>query len=264
VPFLVLLLFPTYAHAHRSGCHRWHSCPSDRGTYICGDTGHCSQCPDNRFCEDGRPRRARALEPKVIPSPLPNPSPPATSAIPQVSVTEVIDGDTIVIEGGERVRYIGINTPETKHPTKGVEPFGHEASEANRRLAEGKKVRLEFDVQERDRYGRLLAYVYLLDGTFVNLELVRQGYAQVATYPPNVKHQEEFLEAQGEARAAGRGLWGEPRERAPPEGPIIGNKRSKIYHLPGGAYYNRVSPKNRVYFRTEEKAKAEGYRRSRR
>lgn len=124
------------------------------------------------------------------------------------AVRRVIDGDTIKLTNGERVRYIGINTPETKHPVKGVEPFGHEASEANRRLVEGKQVRLEFDVQRRDRFGRLLAYVYLMDGTFINLELVRQGYAQVATYPPNVKHQAEFLEAQREARTAKRGLWG--------------------------------------------------------
>lgn len=103
-------------------------------------------------------------------------------------VARVIDGDTIKLSNGDRVRYIGINTPETKHPRKGVEYFGPEASAFNKKLVGGKKVRLEFDVQRRDRYGRLLAYVYLLDGTFVNLELVRQGFAQVSTFPPNVKH----------------------------------------------------------------------------
>ncbi len=128
-----------------------------------------------------------------------------------VQVVRVIDGDTIqvccVFGDREKVRYIGINTPETKHPTKGVEHFGKEASEANRKLVDGKTVRLAFDVQQRDRYGRLLAYVYLEDGTFVNAWLVENGYAMVMTVPPNVRHQELFLRLQREAREAGRGLW---------------------------------------------------------
>jgi len=123
----------------------------------------------------------------------------------------VIDGDTIevccVFGDREKVRYIGINTPETKHPAKGVEYYGKEASEANRKLVDGKTINLEFDVEQRDRYGRLLAYVFLKDGTFVNAWLVENGFAQVMTVPPNVKHQELFLKLQREAREAGRGLW---------------------------------------------------------
>jgi micrococcal nuclease len=111
------------------------------------------------------------------------------------------------IEGRrERVRYIGINTPETKHPTRGVEPYGPEAADANTRLVAGQTVHLELDVERRDRYERLLAYVYVGD-TMINAELVRQGYAQVATSPPNVKYQGLFLKLQREAREAGRGLW---------------------------------------------------------
>ncbi len=105
------------------------------------------------------------------------------------------------------VRYVGVNTPETKHPTKEVEPYGTEASEANRKLVDGKTVRMEFDVQQLDRYGRFLAYIYLEDGTFVNAWLVENGYAVVMTIPPNVKHQELFLKLQREAREAKRGLW---------------------------------------------------------
>jgi micrococcal nuclease len=115
--------------------------------------------------------------------------------------------DGIFAEHRERVRYIGINTPETKHPTRGVEPYGPEAATANTRLVAGHTVRLEFDVQQRDKYGRLLAYVYVGD-TMINAELVRQGFAQVATFPPNVRYQERFLQLQREARDAGRGLWG--------------------------------------------------------
>jgi len=130
-----------------------------------------------------------------------------------VRVTRVIDGDTVEIcclEGRpEKVRYIGVNTPETNHPSKGVEEYGHEAKEANRRLVAGKAVRLELDVDPRDRYGRLLAYVYLEDGTFVNAWLVEQGFAQVMTVPPNVKYQELLLKLQRGARDRGKGLWGQ-------------------------------------------------------
>jgi micrococcal nuclease len=106
----------------------------------------------------------------------------------------------------EKVRYIGVNAPEVRHPTKGEEPGGREASAVNRRLVGGKQVRLELDVQRRDQYGRLLAYVWV-DDLMVNAELVRQGYAQVMTVPPNVRYQELFLKLQREARAARRGLF---------------------------------------------------------
>jgi endonuclease YncB( thermonuclease family) len=119
-------------------------------------------------------------------------------------VTQIVDGDTIEVEiDGQhyRLRYIGIDTPEQG------ELFSSEATEANRRLVQGRAVQLEKDVSETDSYGRLLRYVYLEDGTLVNAELVRQGYAQVVTYPPDVKHHDLFLGLQTEARDAGRGLW---------------------------------------------------------
>jgi micrococcal nuclease len=124
-------------------------------------------------------------------------------------VVRVVDGDTIHVRLGERlekVRYIGVNTPELHHPARGAEPGGREARDVNRRLVEGKRVRLELDVQHRDRYGRLLAYVWTAD-TMINAELVRLGYAQVMTVPPNVRHQALFLKLQRDARDSGRGLW---------------------------------------------------------
>jgi len=131
---------------------------------------------------------------------------------PHVQVVTVTDGDTIwvcCLNGQrEKIRYIGIDAPETQHPVKGVQEYGHEAKAANRTLVEGKTVRLEFDVRRRDRYRRLLAYVYLEDGTFVNAWLVEHGFAQVMTVPTNVKYQDLFLRLQRESRAAGRGLWG--------------------------------------------------------
>jgi len=134
------------------------------------------------------------------------PSTPAGLAGP---VVRIVDGDTIHVRVDgriEKVRYIGVNAPEVHHPTKGEEPGGREAAAVNRRLVEGKQVRLELDVQHRDRYGRLLAYVWVGD-LMVNAELVRQGYAQVMTVPPNVRYQELFLKFQRDARAAGRGLF---------------------------------------------------------
>lgn len=122
----------------------------------------------------------------------------------------VVDGDTIKLIGGERVRYTGIDTPETVHPNKPVEPFGRAASDYNRELVEGRRVRIELDVQERDRFGRLLGYVYVRgDGgeLFVNAELVRAGFARVSTHPPNVRHAEDFLKLEREARDQQRGLW---------------------------------------------------------
>lgn len=124
-------------------------------------------------------------------------------------VVKVVDGDTIHVRVGERVekvRYIGVNTPEVHHPTRGEEPGGRAAWDVNRQLVAGRHVRLELDVQTRDRYGRLLAYVWVGE-TMVNAELVGRGYAQVMTVPPNVRYQGLFLRLQRDAREAGRGLW---------------------------------------------------------
>jgi micrococcal nuclease len=122
-------------------------------------------------------------------------------------VERVVDGDTIVVDG-ESVRLIGIDTPESVKPGTPVECFAKEASAFTERLVEGRRVRLERDVEERDRYDRLLGYVYRRgDGLFVNAELVRRGYATPATFPPNVRHADEFSRLAREAREAGRGLW---------------------------------------------------------
>ncbi|HST04539.1 MAG TPA: thermonuclease family protein [Chloroflexia bacterium] len=128
----------------------------------------------------------------------------------QAQVTRVIDGDTIEvsIDGAlYRVRYIGIDTPETVAPDRPVGCYGPEASAANKALVEGKEVTLEKDVSEVDQYGRLLRYVYV-GSTFVNAELVQQGYAHAYTYPPDVKYNAYLLSLQQEARSAHRGLWG--------------------------------------------------------
>ena len=129
-------------------------------------------------------------------------------------VDSVVDGDTLTVrlDGGrrERVRLLGIDTPESVKPETPVECFAKEAAARLRALLpEDTPVRLVRDVEERDRFGRLLAYVYRLpDGLFVNADLVRGGYAQLLTYPPNVAHAEALRAAAADARRARRGLWG--------------------------------------------------------
>jgi micrococcal nuclease len=128
-------------------------------------------------------------------------------------VTKVIDGDTIVLENGEKVRYLGINTPELHHPKKEVECFAYQSYEKNKELVLGKKVFLQKDISEKDKYGRLLRYVFLDEkmstdeGSFVNLYLVKNGFAYAATFPPDVKYANLFLTAQKEARQKNLGLW---------------------------------------------------------
>jgi micrococcal nuclease len=129
-------------------------------------------------------------------------------------VVRVVDGDTVHVrlaDRVEKVRYIGIDSPETHHPTRGEEPGARVATAVNGRLVGNWPVRLEPDVQLRDRYGRLLAYVWVkrADGVevMVNAELVRLGYAQVMTVPPNVRHAEMFRKLAAEAREQRRGLW---------------------------------------------------------
>jgi micrococcal nuclease len=145
-----------------------------------------------------------ADSPAVPASPAPPTLPP--SAQP-AALRNVIDGDTIDVDiaGAEyRVRYIGIDTPERDMP------FYDEATRANRDLVTGQTLYLVKDVSETDRYGRLLRYVYLADGTLVNAALVESGYAQAVTFPPDVAFAETFRRLQQEARDAGRGLWASP------------------------------------------------------
>ena len=132
-----------------------------------------------------------------------------------VTVVRVTDGDTVKItpeiDGEDRVRLIGVDTPETD-PERGPEPYGEEAARFTQRSLEDQNVTLEFDVEREDDYGRLLSYAYLPDGSMFNETLLREGYAQVATFPPNTRYLERFEDAQREAREARRGLWSLPED----------------------------------------------------
>ena len=137
-----------------------------------------------------------------------------------IRVARVVDGDTLKLENGERVRLIGIDTPELHESQKlyrdsqrsgqdagTIQALGKRAYAFTKSLVEDKFVALEFDVERHDKYGRLLAYVYLKDGTFVNAEIVKQGYANLMTIPPNVKYADLFKQLYKEAREQNRGLW---------------------------------------------------------
>lgn len=125
-----------------------------------------------------------------------------------IGVAQVLDGDTAMLVNGERLRYIGIDTPEEVDERKPIQCFAREAAQKNRELVEGKAVKFYKDVNEKDIYGRWLGFVYLADSTFVNLELVRGGYAFAYPYPPDISKAEEFRAAEEYARSRKLGLWG--------------------------------------------------------
>ena len=127
----------------------------------------------------------------------------------EAASVRIVDGDTLVVTGGVRVRLIGIDTPESVDPRRPVECFGKEAAAALAGLVPpGTAVRLEYDVERADEFGRTLAYLYRVsDGLFVNAALVEQGYAQPATYPPNVAHAGQFAVLGARARQSNAGLW---------------------------------------------------------
>jgi micrococcal nuclease len=198
-------------------------------------------------------------------------------------VERVVDGDTFVTRDGSRVRLIGVNTPEISGT---VEYFGEEAANYTKRMLAGQTVWMFRDVSETDRYGRLLRFVFLPgDRLMFNERLVLEGYANAATYPPDVSLADRFREAEREARAAGAGLWGGgetaaaadgapaaggrdapdggdgERSAACPSPDIKGNINSrgeKIYHVPGSRYYDRTIAE--VWFCTAEEAEAAGFR----
>lgn len=184
-------------------------------------------------------------------------------------VTRVVDGDTIVVDLNGRnykVRFIGVDTPERGRP------YYLEATEKTKELCLGKEVRLVKDVSETDKYGRLLRYVYIGD-TFVNAELVRQGYALQFTLPPDVKYADLFRKLAAEAREKQVGLWSanlvgsstsstskKSGRTIKPDAKFIGNANSHVYHYTNCAYAKKIAPSNIVNFSSSEDAKSQGYR----
>ncbi|MGB3346633.1 MAG: thermonuclease family protein [Candidatus Humimicrobiia bacterium] len=170
-------------------------------------------------------------------------------------VKRVIDGDTIEVElNGKayKVRYIGINTPEYN------QPCGDKATQANSYLVSGKTVILEKDVSETDKYGRLLRYVFVGD-LFINSYLVKFGWAQASTYPPDVKYSDLFVSLEREARENNRGCWAEETDGEKP-GKFVGSKKSDVYHYPKCGYVKKIKSENIIWFSSVEDARNHGYR----
>jgi micrococcal nuclease len=188
------------------------------------------------------------------------------------TVLRVVDGDTLVVRIGtrsEKVRLIGVNTPESVDPRRPVQYFGKEASGFTRRLAAGQRVVLRGDPGGlgRDRYGRLLRYVFLPDGTLLNAEIIRQGYGHAYVRYP-FSRMEEFRALERQAREKGLGLWARgapgarPAEASPRAGTgvaIVGSLRGSVYHQPGCEWARKIAPANRVAFATAGEARSAGY-----
>jgi len=168
----------------------------------------------------------------------------------------VDDGDTIVLTDGKRIRYIGINTPEVESEYSKAEPFGNEAREFNRELVYLKKVRLEFDNEKYDQYGRLLAYVFLPDGTFVNNAMITAGYAYCLPKMPNVKYEELFLKSQQNAMLSNKGIWQHLYDEP---GEYIGNSRSKRFHLKSCPFAGKIDRNSIKIYKGKRDAYRDGY-----
>jgi len=177
----------------------------------------------------------------------------------RVYVKRVVDGDTLLLQSGERVRLIGVDTPESVHREKPVEYFSKEASRFTKKMVQKKYVWLEYGQERKDVYNRLLAYVYMEDGTFLNAELIKQGYAFAYVRFPH-KHLDAFREYEREARENAVGLWGRfSRGNNRYDLFWIGSKSKKVFHHPScqkgcvipendlETFYSKYGPKNRKY-----------------
>ncbi|MBI5231924.1 MAG: thermonuclease family protein [Coriobacteriales bacterium] len=201
-------------------------------------------------------------------SPEPKPEAGASSAIKarKAKVVRIVDGDTAVLSFGgtrEKVRFIGVDTPES---TIEHEPYGKEAAAYTRKQLTGRTVWVETDVEKRDRYGRLLGYIWLaqpkrlsdaeIRTKLFNARLMIGGYAQMMTYPPNVKYVDYYLKYQREARSKNRGLWAIPvaGSRGSSASGYVGSSRSNKFHYPSCRWAKRISDSNLVRFKTRKAA----------
>ena len=172
------------------------------------------------------------------------------------TVRWVNDGDTVVLTTGQRVRYIGLNAPEIDHADQKAQPHGYRSRSFNRDLVMSKQIRLEYDAERYDRYGRLLAYVFIEDGSFLNARLLREGMAFYLYHPTNVKYDQCLLKAQQEAMELKKGLWRNWRDKAQE---FIGNRHSRRFHLASCPLVAKIKSKNKVQFSSKWDAFQQGY-----
>lgn len=178
------------------------------------------------------------------------------------TVVTVLDGDTVVLHDGSKVRYLGVDTPEMDHETGRHECYAQEAYERNKAWVLGRRVNLVYDVPKRDEHGRFLAYVLTPEGMCVNAELIRQGLAYVFRGSQEFSRFREFLDLQREAVLARRGMYGRCAVRE--EKDYIGNRQSFVFHRPACPFGAKTHPARRIVFSSRWEALMEGYRPCRR
>ena len=172
------------------------------------------------------------------------------------TVKWVNDGDTIVLTNGWRVRYIGIDAPEIDHENQTAQPYGYKARSFNKKLVLSQKISLEFDEERRDRYGRVLAYIFLGDGSFLNSQMLENGLAYYLHRRPNVKYEKVLMNAQRQAMKGHKGLWRNWKEKL---GRYIGNRNSRRFHLTTCPHSKKIKRRNRKIFSTKWDAFHAGY-----
>ena len=171
-------------------------------------------------------------------------------------VKRVIDGDTVVLNDGRKVRYLAVNAPELAHDGHAAEPFAEEAKRFNASQVDHKEIRLEFDKELTDQYGRTLAYIFVRTGALVNAALLSNGYAYLLYDPQNQKYHSLLLQSQRAAMSARKGIWKDWKESP---SVYTGNRQSRRFHLPTCPFGKRIKPQNRVVFHRQWDAYWEGY-----
>ena len=176
-----------------------------------------------------------------------------------MQVKWVADGDTIILNDGRHVRYIGIDTPEIDHQKQHSEPMAEFARSTNQQLVQGWRLRMVYDEEPTDRYGRTLAYVYRSDGLFVNAELIKRGCAHVLYQWPNTSKAQLLLSYQHEAMKTGLGIWQHVEKNEKPNLPYRGNRSSKRFHSHDCPMGKRMTKKNQIWFNNQWVAFWAGY-----
>ncbi len=177
-----------------------------------------------------------------------------------VVVREALTGDSVRLEGGKTLKYIGVQSPPLQSIVPLVREYGHNALEFNKSLVEGRKVQVEWDLQIRDNSNTLLGYVFMEDGTFLNKEILKQGHGKIRLLPPNLKYAALFRRAELEARRERKGLWKEEPKNPFIKSEYVGEKNTKIYYFPTSPELDRIPKANLVMFASRVEAKAAGYR----
>jgi len=172
------------------------------------------------------------------------------------TVRWVTDGDTVALTTGQRVRYIGLNAPEIDHENQKAQPYGYQAKSFNKALVVSGKIRLEYDSERFDRYGRLLAYIFLDDGTFLNVRLLQAGLAYYLHHKPNLKYHQSLLKAQQEAMDLKKGLWQNWKET---QKTYVANRQSRRFHISTCSLAKKIRLKNKIRFSSKWEAFSNGY-----